>query len=173
MPEHDGYVVIDGEVVQNQWGDDASFLQAMKLIIRIADSRNARALKDYLSSWEQSNLNWTQQRKQFPPIEPPFAWEYEIDWENRKLLYFGPHRDGVKVSERLPLPWEMEEPEPPKDAVFFGPSIFGWPGAYWATEKTTVAPGTVVVKGGVRYRLTELGPKGSLIYRKMWVPVEE
>jgi len=154
---------------------DVLFAQSYNLLKYIVDTRNAANLRRYLSRYKQIAYNWRVQRVKFPLPAPETAWEVEADFEQRRIIYFGESRTGQLVTEPLPAPWDIPEPKPPDNNVYFGPAVDGWPGAFYATHETTVPPGTKAThnKTGKKYVLIEIGKPGSIIYRKLWAPVED
>ncbi len=154
---------------------DVLFAQAYNLLKDIVDKRNATNLRHYLNRYKQVAYNWRMQRVKFPLPVPATAWEVEADFEERRILYFGESRTGQLVTEPKPAPWDIPEPAPPDNNVFFGPPVDGWPGAYYATHETTVPAGTTATHNetGKKYVLLEIGKPGSIIYRKLWVPAED
>jgi len=148
------------------------FFQFYNSLRRVVDTENTKNLRIYLEGYKQVEQNWRLKGVKLPLPQPAKAWELEADIEKRQILYFGQSRTGQLVTEPKPAPWDKPSVAV-KDNIYFGPQVDGWPGAYYATHKTTVPAGTVTTRKDEQYVLVEMGKPGSIIYRKLWVPVTD
>lgn len=151
---------------------EAIFKQTVAAMQYNADIRNADSAAGYALSWENSNRNWVEQRRKFPPIAPPLKINFDIDWENYKcVVVLGPDR----VCEAKPMPWDIivEEEEPP--VVEFGPAIYHMTyGIVYAALRSSAEDGHQAThpQTGQLCVLRKFGVPGMINYYAFWLPIQ-
>ena len=122
-----------------------------------------------LSNWERNFSHGTRSPVPQPPLKLHYGWVENID-------DFG---EGISNDPTVTEgPDFVAEPYvPPVDAplpdgiVAFGFDADDGTGSYYVGPTNTVRPGTHAMKDGAEYVFVVIGRLGTLVYRKMWIPV--
>ena len=125
-----------------------------------------------VSNWVRNHTRFTGTyhvaKKDAPPIPvPPWAIHYRYVEGSAPEVTEGPDRVAQQYNLIVP-------PGPEQGIAVFGPPVEDGSGAYLAGADNTAAPGDHATgPDGREYVLVQIGKVGTLIYRKIWMPVEE
>ena len=152
-------------------------------VVRAAAIRQLKEMEDrhnfnrrvwFLRAVENWILNRRHNSALVQPVpQPPLAVHYQYvenpkGGNNEPIMTEGP--DLVAEPYTPPEPPEPTGPLP-EGVVAFGPPAEDGTGSFLVAANNTVPPGTHAIKGGTEYVLIQLGRIGTMMYRKLWVPV--
>ena len=146
---------------------DANAVRAsgIRQLQEMEDRHNFNRRQHFLravSNWER---NFFEQGRRGRLPEPILALHYRYVEASKPEIIEGP--DFVAEPYTPPLP-----PAPlPDGVVAFGFDSDDGTGSYYVGPTNTVQPGTHAFKDDVEYVFIVIGRLGTLVYRKMWVPV--
>ncbi len=146
-------------------------------VVRATGQRQLQEMEDRHNFSRRFNFlravaNWQRNRKgqvPQPPLKLTYLWV-----ENTEDTGFGISNDP-EITEGPELVANPYVP-PVNMRLSIGIVAFGYPigdgsDGYYAGPTNTVQPGTHAVKDGTEYVFVVLGRIGTVIYRKMWIPV--
>jgi len=98
-----------------------------------------------------------------PPLKLHYLW-VETESDNDPEVVEGPE---FVANPYIP----PVKPTLPDGIVAFGPDSDDGTGSYYVGPTNTVQPGTHARRDGKEYVFIVIGRLGTLVYRKMWIPV--
>ena len=153
---------------------DAVFLLHVQATIQGADKYNADQSGHYFQWLANAKENWRSKaiKIPLPACYPALQRNVAVSWSERTItISYGPE----KVVRPLPvMPWDEVPVEPAEGEYSFGPPISDYGDfarGFW-DGGSNVEPGFIALHGGRQYRFHVIGQPGTLIYRRMWLPVE-
>jgi len=140
---------------------------AIRQLQEMEDRHNHNRRQHFLravSNWER---NFFEKGKRFPIPQPPQMLHYlyiEDAGEGEPRVIEGPELVAEPYSPPV-------KPTLPDGIVAFGFAVDDGTGSYYTGPTNTVHPGTHAMKDGKEYVFIIIGRLGTLVYRKMWVPI--
>ena len=141
---------------------------AIRQLQEMEDRHNYSRLTHFaraVSDWERNFLGQPNLRQRRPIPQPPLKLHYHYVEADEPQVVEGP--DFVAQPYVPPGP----PPPLPDGIVAFGLDSDDGTGSYYVGPTNTVQPGTHAFKDGKEYVFVVIGRLGTLVYRKMWIPI--